>query len=165
MNIKNIRALAQILESSGLTALEVTEGETVIRLEKTPAAVSQQMPRTEIPTIPMAPLAPAPVAGAASLLGAGASVPTAAAPGGVVDFNDLTEVKSPMVGIYYNSPSPDASPFIKVGDRVKKGDVLCIIEAMKLMNEITAEADGEIVDICAENGQLVEFGQCLFKLY
>ena len=66
---------------------------------------------------------------------------------------------------FYSSPSPDAEPFVKIGDKVKKGDVLCIIEAMKLMNEYVAPQDGEIVDICAENGQLVEFGQCLFKLY
>ena len=82
-----------------------------------------------------------------------------------VDFNDIIEVKSPLVGVFYASPAPDAEPFVKVGDKVKKGDVLCIVEAMKLMNEITASHDGEIVDVCIQNGSVVEFGQTLFKLY
>ena len=70
-----------------------------------------------------------------------------------------------MVGIFYAAPSPDAEPFVKVGSKVKKGDTLCIIEAMKLMNDVVAEEDGEIVEICAENGSLVEFGQTLFKIF
>jgi acetyl-CoA carboxylase biotin carboxyl carrier protein len=73
-----------------------------------------------------------------------------------VDFNNIIEVKSPMVGVFYSAPSPGSEPFVKIGDRVKKGDVLCIIEAMKLMNEILREHEGEIVDICAENEQIVE---------
>ena len=74
------------------------------------------------------------------------------------------DIKSPMVGVYYSSPSPEADPFVRIGDMVKKGDVLCILEAMKLMNEITAEQDGKIADICAKNGDVVEFGQVLFKV-
>ena len=70
-----------------------------------------------------------------------------------------------MVGIFYAAPSPEAEPFVKVGSKVKKGDTLCIIEAMKLMNDVVAEEDGEIVEICAENGSLVEFGQTLFKIF
>ncbi|MDO4356300.1 MAG: acetyl-CoA carboxylase biotin carboxyl carrier protein, partial [Clostridia bacterium] len=89
--------------------------------------------------------------------------PVAEAP--VVDFNQVTPVKSPMVGVFYAAPSPEKPPFVKVGDRVKKGDVLCIIEAMKLMNEITAEQDGEIADVCVANGDVVEFGQILFKIF
>ena len=81
-----------------------------------------------------------------------------------VDFNRAREIKSPMVGVFYAAPSPDAKPFVEVGSRVKKGDVVCIVEAMKLMNEITAEFDGEVVDICVRNGEVVEFGQTLFKL-
>ena len=72
---------------------------------------------------------------------------------------------APMVGVFYDRPSENAMPFVSIGSKVKKGDVLCIIEAMKLMNEITAECDGEVVDICLENGQVVEFGQTLFKLF
>ena len=82
-----------------------------------------------------------------------------------MDFNDVFEAKSPLVGAFYAAPSPGAKPFVRVGSRVKKGDVLCIVEAMKLMNEIQAERDGEIVDICAHDGDVVEFGQTLFKLY
>ena len=69
-----------------------------------------------------------------------------------------------MVGVFYEAASPDAAPFVEVGSKVKKGDILCIIEAMKLMNEITAKKDGEIVDICVQNGEVVEFGQTIFKI-
>ena len=76
----------------------------------------------------------------------------------------MREIKSPMVGVFYASPSPDAAPFVQVGSKVKKGDVVCIIEAMKLMNELTADMDGEVVDVCVNNGDVVEYGQPLFKL-
>lgn len=89
---------------------------------------------------------------------------TAAAPVTVTEKVDGTPVKAPMVGVFYAAPSPDDEPYVKVGDKVKKGDTLCIIEAMKLMNEITAEQDGEIAQICIEDGDLVEFGQTLFIL-
>lgn len=75
-----------------------------------------------------------------------------------------TPIPSPMVGVFYAASSPDAEPYVKVGSKVLKGDVLCLIEAMKLMNEVTAEKDGEIVSICAENGQVVEYGQALFMV-
>jgi len=74
------------------------------------------------------------------------------------------DVKSPMVGVFYASPSPEADPYVRIGDSVKKGDVLCILEAMKLMNEIQAEQDGKISDICVKNGDVVEFGQVIFKV-
>ncbi len=77
---------------------------------------------------------------------------------------DGTPVTAPMVGVFYAAPSPEEEPYVKVGDRVKKGDTLCIIEAMKLMNEITAEQDGEIAAICVEDGNLVEYGQKLFVM-
>lgn len=83
----------------------------------------------------------------------------------VVDFNNVNEIKSPMVGIFYASPSPDSAAFVKKGDKIKKGDTLCIIEAMKLMNEVVSDRDGEVVEICAESGGLVEFGQVLFKIF
>ena len=81
-----------------------------------------------------------------------------------VDFNRAREIKSPIVGVFYAAASPDAKPFVEIGSRVKKGDVVCIVEAMKLMNEITAEFDGEVVDVCVHNGDVVEYGQPLFKL-
>jgi acetyl-CoA carboxylase biotin carboxyl carrier protein len=82
----------------------------------------------------------------------------------VVYFNNLYEVKSPIVGVFYQSADPDSPPLVEKGTHVKKGDVLCIIEAMKVMNEITADKDGEIVDICVTNGLLVEFSQVLFRM-
>ena len=88
-----------------------------------------------------------------------------AEPGEIKDYDKYRNVKSPMVGIFYTAPSPEAEPFVKVGSKVKKGDTLCIIEAMKLMNDVVAEEDGEIVEVCAENGTLVEFGQVLFKIF
>ncbi len=95
------------------------------------------------------------------------AVPPASAPldDPGLDFNAISLVTSPMVGVFYAAPAPDQEPFVKVGSKVKKGDVLCIIEAMKLMNEITAEQDGEVVDICVHSGDVVEFGQPLFKIF
>ena len=151
MNIKQLRALAALMDKAGLSALEITEADQTIRMEK---AAPQSGP---------VPLAPPPPAAALSAGAAPQGVP--AAPDGAVDFNAIAEIRSPMVGIFYTAPSPDAAPFVERGSKVKKGDVLCIVEAMKLMNEITAEADGEIVDICAENGQVVEFAQVLFKVF
>ena len=149
MNIKQIRELAQILSQNELSALEFTEGETRIRMERStgqPTAVQA----AECAVKSEAPAAVKPAAQAERDAG--------------VDFNNLTEVKSPLVGVFYSAPSPEAEPFVKVGSTVKKGDVLCIVEAMKLMNEIMAEQDGTVVDICAHNGDIVEFGQTLFKL-
>ena len=146
MNVKQIRELAQIARENGLSAIEITEGESHVRIERA--------------TAPAPAAVPAPVA-----------APVEAAPAAApaheetnVDFNRAREIKSPMVGVFYAAPSPDAKPFVEVGSRVKKGDVVCIVEAMKLMNEITAEFDGEVVDICVRNGEVVEFGQTLFKL-
>lgn len=145
MEIRQIRALAQILQQTGLSVLEITEGETKIRMERETAAPAQVAARPEIaaafPAVQQAQPAETPV-----------------------DFNNAREFTSPMVGVFYASPAPDAPPFVQIGSKVKKGDVLCIIEAMKLMNEITAENDGEIVDICVENGQIVEYGQTIFKM-
>lgn len=153
MNLRQIRELVRLLESSGLSVLEIEENDLRVRLEKGQTAglaqpVSAALPQAVPATLPVevAP-APAPVAD------------------GTVDFNRLKEVKSPLVGIFYAAPSPGAEPFAGVGSKVKKGDVLCVVEAMKLMNEITADTDGEVIDVCVQNGQVVEFGQILFKLY
>ena len=82
-----------------------------------------------------------------------------------MDMSHATAVRAPMVGVFYAAPSPGAEPFVHVGSKVKKGQTLCVIEAMKVMNEVTAEADGEIVDICVKDGDLVEYGCCLMKIY
>ena len=143
MDTKKIKWLIQAFERSDLAVLEVCEGESKVRMERSQPAVPAPLP------------APAPA-------------PTALPfreERGALDFNRVTEVKAPMVGVFYEAPAPDAKPFVQRGDRVKKGDVLCVIEAMKLMNEITAEFDGEVADICVQNGEVVEFGQPLFKLF
>lgn len=137
MKINDIKALAELVSKNNLSALEYSEGETHLRIENAPRTV------TVAPAVEAAPVAAA---------DAGA------------DFNAAKMVTSPMVGVFYASPSPTDPPFVTVGSKVKKGDVLCIIEAMKLMNEITAEEDGEIIDICATNGSVVEYGQILFKM-
>ena len=151
MNVRQIRELAQILRQNGLSAIEISEGEFHVKLESA-ATGAVMMPVASV-TMPE----PAQIAAQPE--------PAEKTQDVGVDFNDIIEVKSPLVGVYYASPAPDAEPFVKVGDKVKKGDVLCIVEAMKLMNEITANHDGEIVDICISNGAVVEFGQTLFKLY
>lgn len=149
MDNKKLKGIVDIFNASGLTYMEINEKEGEngfsVKLEK----------KGEPAPVPAfrAPLLSEPVV----------DMPHAAHE--IKDFNKYRDVKSPMVGIFYTAPSPDAEPFIKVGDRVKKGDTLCIIEAMKLMNDVIAEEDGEIVEICAENGSLVEFGQVLFKIF
>lgn len=136
MNESDIRKYANLMSELGLTGLEVTENDRVVRLERNPA-----------------PQAAAPVQ----------TVPVSDAPPSVAQ-EGLTEITSPMVGVFYAAPAEDADPYVQVGDRVTKGQTLCIVEAMKLMNEIVAETDGQIVEICAQNGQVVDFGCPLFRL-
>lgn len=136
MNESDIRKYANLMSELGLTGLEVTENGRVVRLERNPA------PQTTAPvqTVQVG------------------DVPQSAA------NEDLIEISSPMVGVFYAAPAEDADPYVQVGDRVKKGQTLCIVEAMKLMNEIVAETDGQIVEICAQNGQVVDFGCPLFRI-
>ena len=144
MDIKWIEELARVLRENDLTALEVQEGEKSVKLERKPAGGFSAVP--PVPAIKeTSPFVPA------------GAEPTAQTAKG-------TLVTSPSVGVFYAAASPDSKPFVEVGDEVKKGDILCIIEAMKLMNEIPAETDGVIQEICAENGQVVEYGQPLFRI-
>ena len=148
MDKKKLREIISVFRESGLAKMEISEttaGDTFsLKLEATAANVQ-----------------PAPVA----VQYVQSAPEEKSAPAAIKDFNKYRDVKSPMVGIFYTAPSPEAEPFVKVGSKVKKGDTLCIIEAMKLMNDVVAEEDGEIVEICAENGSLVEFGQTLFKIF
>ncbi len=146
MRISEVQKLAEIMERYSLTALRIGEGDERIELERGAAAQPAASPSHPAQPMPAA-MEEAPAAAQAS--------PAVA---------DASEVLSPMVGVFYTSPSPDAAPFVKVGDRVQKGDVLCIIEAMKLMNEITAEVSGVVTEICVDNGQLVEYDQCLMRI-
>lgn len=137
----DIRKYATLMKELDLTALEIKEEGKSVRLERTASAGETAAAFAPAP-------APAPVAQAAA---SGESA-------------DYISVKSPIVGVFYAAPAENAAPFVAVGDHVKKGQTLCIIEAMKLMNEITAEEDGVIREICAANGQVVEYGTELFRI-
>jgi len=158
MNLENVKALADVLNAKGLSAIEVGEGENRIRIEKETSSVSLL---TQPALVPVQPVNSTAESAAIEVSAPSAGIET----DNSVDFNRLKEVKSPLVGVYYASPSPDAETFVSIGSKVKIGDVLCIIETMKLMNEITAEQDGEIVDICIKNGDIAEYGQVLFKMF
>ena len=145
MNLQEIEFLAGLMKQNGLTALTVEEGNFKIKLERDCAPAAQ---------VVMA----APAAVAAS------QQPQSAAPVEEALQPGYSQITAPMVGVFYSTPSPDAQPFVTIGSAVHKGDVLCIIAAMKLMNEVVAEEDGVIADICLQNGQVAEYGQPLFKI-
>ncbi|ACV21183.1 acetyl-CoA carboxylase biotin carboxyl carrier protein [Slackia heliotrinireducens] len=142
MHDEKIRAYAEIMDEMGLTGLEVEEGGAKIRLERgvpqaaAPVVITQQ-----------------------GLAGDGAADAESATPKG-----ELYSVRSPLVGVFYVAPAENAEPFVMPGDRVKKGQTLCIVEAMKLMNEITAEEPGVVEKVCVTNGQMVEYGAELFQI-
>jgi len=161
MNIENVKALADVLCAKGLSAIEVGEGDSRIRIERELVTTSSARPLSSgVQT--SAPVAEQSAALAATSV---ASDVAAAEPSNTPTVSgNLIEVKSPLVGVYYAAPSPDAETFVSIGSKVKQGDVLCIIETMKMMNEVQAEHDGEIVDICIKNGDVAEYGQVLFKL-
>ncbi len=143
--IDYIEKLAQIIEDKGLTEISIEDGEQAITVRKE-IIVSAAAPVASAPVVQAS--APAPVAQSST---AEASAPA----------KKGTPITSPMVGTFYKSPSPDAAPFVNAGSSVKQGDVVCIIEAMKMMNEIKSEISGKITEICVEDGQPVEFGQVL----
>jgi acetyl-CoA carboxylase biotin carboxyl carrier protein len=151
-----IERLIRAFDASGVDSLEIERGGSRIKLSKTPPSVS-------IPTF-SPPFATAPVAetGAPAL----ASAPDEARPTDKASplRSDLLEITSPMVGTFFRAPAPDAPPYVQPGKRVVPGDTLCIIEAMKLMNELECEVTGTIVEVCVENAQPVEFGQLLFRV-
>lgn len=145
MNENSIRKYAELMKELELTALEINEQTGNVRLERMPAPIMPAMPAPQ----PAAPAAPAP----------SAPVPVQAAPA-----EDIIIVRSPMVGVFYSAPAENADAFVKVGDKVTKGQTLCIVEAMKLMNELPAEQDGIITEICVDNGQVVDYGCELFRM-
>lgn len=152
MNSDEIKELIQIFNESGVAEMEVQRGENRLRLRRGPTAQEMAVPVAAATPAP----APAPAPAAPSSASASAK-PSAPDP-------NHTIVKSPIVGTYYDAPSPDAAPFVKIGDSVEPGQVLCIIESMKLMNEIEAEIAGTIVHKLAENGRPVEYGEALFAV-
>lgn len=144
MSIKKIRELVELMNDNGLTEVEVEQEGLKIRLIKRAGGVVEQQVFTAMPQ-----------AQPALQVQEAASKPQA-------DKKNTKEVKSPMVGTFYSAPSPDSEAYVQVGDVVQKGDVLCIVEAMKLMNEVKAEFGGRIVEICVENAEAVEYGQLIF---
>jgi acetyl-CoA carboxylase biotin carboxyl carrier protein len=140
MNIREIKALAAVLTQMDLTVLDYTKGEDHIRLERNAARPAAQ---------------------------AQADCAPAAAPEPREeknDFNNLCEVKAPMVGVFYAASSPESKPLVRVGDTVEKGQVVCLIETMKLMNDITAPVSGQVVDVCVQDGAVLEYGQTIMKI-
>ncbi|MBP0598462.1 acetyl-CoA carboxylase biotin carboxyl carrier protein [Herbaspirillum sp. LeCh32-8] len=155
MDLRKLKTLIDLVAESAIEELEVTEGESKVRIVK-----SSPNAQNQVVMVPQqqayAPVA-APVAAAAPAAAPAAAAPAAAVPEGHI-------VKSPMVGTFYRSSAPGAPAFVEVGKEVKEGDTLCIIEAMKLLNEIDADKGGVVKQILVENGQPVEFGQPLFVL-
>lgn len=148
MDLRKLKKLIDLVEESGIAEIEVTEGEEKVRITRTTAAAAPVY------------AAPAP---AAAPVAAPAAAPAAAAPAAAPVARDLSNAqKSPMVGTFYRAPGPNAAAFVEVGQQVKAGDTLCIIEAMKLMNEIEAEKSGVVKEILVENGTPVEYGEPLF---
>jgi len=149
MDLRKLKTLIDLVAESGIAELEITEGDDKVRIVKQAGV--------HVPVGPATPLAP---------------VAESKAPGAIPSAGPATsadeikghEVKSPMVGTFYRAPGPGAKPFVEVGQAVKPGDTLCIIEAMKLLNEIEAEVAGTVKEILAENGQAVEYGQVLFLI-
>ena len=133
MKESDIRKYAQLMQELGLTGLEITENDQVVRLERSVPAAKQAV-TVEAP------------------------VPTEK------ENTDYISIKSPVVGLFYAAPAENADPYVSLGDRVKQGQTLCIVEAMKLMNELSAECDGIIEKICVTNGQMVEYGTELFRI-
>ena len=149
MDLRKLKTLIELVESSGIAELEISEGEERVRITRTAASAQQSV----MPAVQTVAAAPAPLAAAPA--------PEAAKPAAVTEGH---VVKSPMVGTFYRSASPGAKSFVDVGQTVNSGDTLCIIEAMKLLNEIEADKGGVIKAVLVENGQPVEFGQPLFVI-
>src|ERR1700743_1502374 len=148
MDIRKIKKLIELLEESGIAEIEIKEGEEALRISRMSTAV------THVPSVASLPL-PAP------------AMPVQAAPAPVAEApakakNNEHVITAPMVGTFYGAPSPGAKPFVEIGDEIKLGQVLYIIEAMKMMNQIEADKAGRVTSIMARNGDPVEFGQPLF---
>lgn len=152
MDSKRLAEIADVMEDRGLTRVRVEEPDgTAVELERASAAQPVAVPM------------PMPGAVAAPAVAPVAMPAVAPEPAAASEIKG-TEVTAPMVGVFYAAPAPGDEPFVRVGSKVKAGETLCIIEAMKVLNEVTAEADGEVLEICVADGDLVEFGSCLMRI-
>jgi acetyl-CoA carboxylase biotin carboxyl carrier protein len=148
MDIRKVKKLIELLEESGISELEISEGEESVRISRHPRGGVQAAAAQPAPII----LAPPMATAAMAATSAGERAPR----------NDEHTVTSPMVGTYYASASPGAKPFVEIGSEIKVGQILCIIEAMKMMNQIESDKEGRVTAMLAKNGEPVEFGQPLF---
>lgn len=185
MDLDTLRGIAELMEQHGLTRIKLDEKDLKLDIAReTPApaglgweaglagALAASMANMPVNkgVAPLAapsadaPAAPAPAASPAPEAPAAAPA-LSTSDGTPCDSSRVTEVTAPMVGVFYCAPAPGAEPFVHVGSKVKKGETLCILEAMKLMNEVAAERDGEVVEVCVNDGELVEYGRVLFRIY
>ncbi len=169
MNIEQIKELISVVEKSTITSFEMEESGYRIRIGKNDFAPNDRLPsgpdlHGSKTFLSVSETLSCASGDAASIADSEENNLGSVSLGGSLRDSGLIDVKSPMLGVFYASSSSEAAPFVKIGDRIKKGQVLCIIEAMKLMNEILAEKDGEISSVCVENGQIAEFGQTIFTI-
>ncbi len=153
MDIRKVKKLIELLDESGISEIEITEGEESVRITRNAPSVAAPAPTYVTPTF----AAPAPEA-------APAAPPATAAAPAAADDSDGYAVTAPMVGTFYAASSPGSPPFVQVGDHVNEGDTLCIVEAMKMMNQIEAEVSGTVKSIRVQSGDPVEYGQILFVI-
>ena len=159
MNLDDIKAILALVREHDLAEIELERDGLKVRIRKAEHGVAIMPPAT--PAVPSHPAAALPVAAAAPTA---TPVPPPAGPADIEEGVELAVIKSPIVGTFYRASEPGARAFVEVGDQVKKGQVLCIIEAMKLMNEIECDCDGEIASVYVENGRPVQFGDRLFAV-
>ena len=154
MDIRKVKKLIELLDESGIAEIEITEGEEAVRISRYPTGAAAAPAPAYAPPPPAAPASQASAPASAQ-----PSEPATAPP-----EEDGFQIKAPMVGTYYSASSPGAAAYVQVGDRVSEGDTLCIIEAMKMMNQIEADVSGVIKSIRVQNGEPVEYGQTLFVI-
>ncbi len=157
IDLEFLRGLIGAVDESGIDSLEISRGGTRIRINKTPPPAPAAPAGPAMHHVHAAP-APAPAAGAPAAAASASAAAPAAPP------SNLVEIKSPMVGTFYRSPAPEAPSYVEPGSRIVRGQTLCILEAMKLMNELPAEVAGFVREVCVENGEPVEYGQVLFRI-
>ena len=158
-----IESLIRAIDQSSLDSIEIERGGTRVRLSKTPPPASAGPAQSYSAAFPQPMMGPAPPAAPAPAARPGQAAEAGETRGGA-EARQLLEIKSPMVGTFYRSPAPDAPAYVEMGSRVKKGDTLCIIEAMKLMNEMESEVAGTVVEVLVDNAEPVEYGQVLFRV-
>ena len=152
MDIRKVKKLIELLEESGIAEIEIKEGEEAVRISRMPSGSLANMAPMPMMAAPVAPVATMP-----------ATIPAPTAVADTAATNDHM-VQAPMVGTFYSAPAPGAQAFVQIGDEVKVGQVLCIIEAMKMMNQIESDRAGKVVSVLVQNGDPVEFGQPLFAI-